>query len=125
MHLGAIRTTRRAAHTRAANHSGGESMSFLRPAAAVAAFATFGAFAGQYDQPYAIVEVGDASKVREEFVPAISQIDGKSTRNTRRSAPIAPGAHVITGRFETGRVAQGSSEVSQKVEMNLEGCMRY
>jgi len=100
-------------------------MSVYRAVAAAATFAALSAIAGPYDQPYAIVEVGDPSSVREEFVPAISQIDGKSTRNTRRSDPIEPGKHVITVRFETGRVAQSPDEVSQKVEMNLEGCTRY
>ena len=100
-------------------------MSVYRAAAGIVAFAALSAFAGPYDQPYAIVEVGDASKVKEEFVPAISQIDGKSTRNTRRSDPIEPGKHIVTVRFETGRVAQGPDEVSRKVEMDLEGCTRY
>ena len=96
--------------------------------AAVAAFAAFSAapaLAGMYDQPYAIVEVGDRSEVREEFPPSISKVDGVSTRNTRRSDPISPGKHRITVRFETARVTQNPEEVSRELEMDLAPCTRY
>ena len=93
-------------------------------AAAAAALAT-GAFAGMYDQPYAIVETGDRSDVREEFPAAITRIDGKSTRNPRRSDPIEPGKRIVTVRFETSRVSQSPAEVARDVEMELEGCTRY
>jgi hypothetical protein len=92
-------------------------------AAALSAASAFAA--NQYKEPYAIVESGDNSQVREEFRPAITQIDGHSTRNPRRSDPIPPGKHVITVRFETGRVAQAPSEVSREVEIDLEACTRY
>jgi hypothetical protein len=81
--------------------------------------------ANQFAEPWAIVEAGDRSQVREEFPPAITQVDGHSTRNPRRSDPIPPGKHVITIRFETGRVAQAPSEVSREVEIELERCTRY
>jgi hypothetical protein len=99
----------------------------MSPYRAVAglAFLALGAAAGQYDQPYAIVERGDPSSVREEFSPSISQIDGKSTRNTRKSDPIAPGKHRITVRFETARVAQSPAEESRELEMDLEPCTLY
>ena len=94
--------------------------------AAAAALCAANAFAApQFKDPYAIVEAGDRSQVREEFPPAITQIDGHSTRNPRRSDPIPPGKHVITVRFETGRVAQAPSEVSREVEIDLEACTRY
>jgi hypothetical protein len=96
-----------------------------RAALACAALFASAAFAGMYDQPYAIVEVGDKSATREEFIPAITKIDGTSTRNTRRSDPIAPGKHRVTVRFETGRVAQSPAETTREVEMDLEGCTRY
>ena len=74
--------------------------------AAAIALAAGSAFAGPYDQPYALVEAMDRSAVKEEMPAAITQIDGKSTRNTRRSDPIEPGKHTVTVRFSTGRVAQ-------------------
>jgi hypothetical protein len=93
--------------------------------AALAAACVMPALAGPYDQPYAIVEAGDRSEVREEFPPSISQVDGKSTRNTRRSDPIEPGKHRITVRFETARVTQSPAEVSRELDMDLEACTRY
>lgn len=94
--------------------------------AAAAAFCATGALgANQYKEPWAIVEAADRSQVREEFPPAITQVDGESTRNPRRSDPIAPGKHVITIRFETGRVAQAPSEVSREVQIEAEACTRY
>ena len=92
---------------------------------ALAAFASLGAFAGLYDQPYSLVEPADPSKVREEFSPAITQIDGKSTRSPRRPDPVEPGQHTVTVRFETGRVAQGPDEVSRDVQIDMKPCVRY
>jgi hypothetical protein len=89
------------------------------------AFVALSAFAGPYDTPYALVEAGDRSSTREEFPPAITKVDGKSTRNPRKSDPIEPGKHRITIRFETGRVAQGPSETTRELEMDLEACTRY
>lgn len=92
---------------------------------AAVCMAACGAFAGMYDQPYALVEPADRSQVREEFPPAITQIDGKSTRNPRKSDPIEPGKHRVTVRFETGRVTQGPAETTRELELDLEGCTRY
>jgi hypothetical protein len=92
---------------------------------AFAVFAATGAIAGPYDQPYAIVEAGDRSEVRQEFPPAITRVDGKSTRNPRRTDPIEPGKHRITVRFETARVNQSPDEVSRELEMDLEACTLY
>ena len=92
---------------------------------ACALFVATGALAGPYDQPYAVVEAGDANAAREEFVPAISQVDGKSTRNVRKTDPIPPGRHRITVRFETARATQSPAEVAREVEMDLEACMLY
>jgi len=90
-----------------------------------AVFAAGGAIAGPFDQPYAIVEAGDRSEVRQEFPPAITQVDGKSTRNTRRTDPIEPGKHRITVRFETARVNQSPDEIARVLEMDLEACTLY
>ena len=92
---------------------------------ACAALAASSAFAGMYDKPYALVEVADRSTVREEFPPAITKIDGKSTRNPRKSDPIEPGKHRVTVRFETARVAQSPEETTRDLEMDLEACTRY
>jgi hypothetical protein len=92
---------------------------------ACAVLAASSALAGPYDQPYALVVVADRSATREEFPPAITKIDGKSTRNTRRSDPIAPGKHTVTVRFETARVAQNAGETTRDIQMDLEGCTRY
>jgi hypothetical protein len=100
----------------------------IRHAAALVALSALvvpASMAGEYDQPYAIVEAGDRSQAREEFPPAITQIDGKSTRNPRRSDPIAPGKHRITVRFETGRVTQSPDEVSREIELDLAPCTLY
>jgi hypothetical protein len=84
-----------------------------------------GALAGQYDQPYALVEPADRSPTREEFPPSITQIDGESTRNPRKSDPIAPGKHRVTVRFETARVAQSPQETTRELDMELVACTRY
>ena len=93
-------------------------MHLYRAIAGIALFATC-AVAGMYDQPYAIVEAGDKNAAREEFTPAITKVDGKSTRNVRKTDPIEPGKHRITIRFETGRVTQSPEEVAREMEMNL------
>ena len=93
--------------------------------AAAFALAATGAFAGPYDQPYALVEGMDRSAVKEEMPAAITKIDGKSTRNVRRSDPIEPGKHTVTVRFTTARVAQSPAEESRELQMDLEACTRY
>lgn len=99
-------------------------MASYRSAACLALVCT-GAFAGLYDQAWAIVEVADRSEVRKEFPPSISRIDGQSTRNPRRSDPLAPGKHRVTVRFETARVAQSPADEVRELEMTLEPCTRY
>ena len=89
------------------------------------AFLALAAYAGPYDKPYALVEAADRSSTREEFPPAISKVDGKSTRNPRKSDPIEPGKHRITVRFETARVAQSAAETTRELELDLEACTRY
>lgn len=95
------------------------------PFASVLAFAALCATAGTYDRPWAIVEGADPSSVRNEFRPAITQIDGRSTRDTRESDALEPGKHQVKIRFETGRVSQGSGEVERLLELQLEPCTRY
>ena len=83
------------------------------------------AIAGPYDQPYALVETGDRNAVRDEFPLAVTQVDGKSTRDPRKSEPIEPGKHRVAIRFETARVTQGQKEIARELEMDLEACTRY
>jgi hypothetical protein len=81
------------------------------------------ALAGMYDQPYALVESGDASDLRKEARVAISKVDGQSTRNPRKSDPIAPGKHSITLHFESARGV--FRPISLDVEIDLQACTRY
>ena len=96
-----------------------------RLAAAMGALAAAAAFAGPYDLPYALVEAGDRSPTREEFPLAVTQIDGESTRNPRKSDPIAPGKRRVTVRFETARVAQSPAQATRELDLDLVACTRY
>ena len=98
---------------------------FRRLALACSALAAMGVLAGQYDKPYALVEAADRSPTREEFPPAITRIDGESTRNPRRSDPIEPGKRRVTVRFETAKVVQSPDEITRELDMDLEPCTRY
>lgn len=87
------------------------------------AFAVPASFGGMYDQPYAIVESGNASEIRKEARVAISKVDGKTTRSPRRSDPLAPGKHNITLNFESAR--GNFRPTSLDVEIELEACTLY
>jgi hypothetical protein len=89
----------------------------------VAALAATPAFAGMYDQPYAIVEAGAPSDVRKEATPAITKVDGKSTHNPRRTEPIPPGKHQVTLHFQSAR-GRFRPEF-QDIELDLEACTLY
>ena len=75
---------------------------------------------GMYSKPYAIVEQGQKSPTRNEDRVAITKIDGKSTRDPRRTDPIAPGKHVLTLHYESAR-AEFKPEY-QEVEIDFEPC---
>jgi hypothetical protein len=81
------------------------------------------AHAGMYDQPYGVVEVGDASAMRKEARLALSRIDGKSVRSPRKSDPIPPGKHTIRVSFSSARGL--TSENLKDIEIDVEPCMRY
>lgn len=83
------------------------------------------AAADMYDKPYARAETGDRSEVRKEFPLSITQVDGVSTRNTRKTDPISPGKHKVTVRFETARVAQSAAETTRDLEIDFEACTLY
>jgi len=100
-------------------------MSFRRAAACAFALAAATALAGPYDSPYALVEAGDPNAARNEFRPAITRVDGESTRDPRKSDPIAPGKHRVTIRFETARVTQSPAETSRELDLELAACTRY
>jgi len=78
---------------------------------------------GMYSKPYAIVEQGQKSPTRNEDRVAITKIDGKSTRDPRRTDPIAPGKHVLTLHYESAR-AEFKPEY-QDVEIDFEPCTLY
>lgn len=90
---------------------------------ALFAFTTLTAAAGPMDQPWAIVESGDASEVRKEAPAAITRIDGVSTRDPRKSDMLAPGKHKVTVRFDTGRAVVNDN--ARELDMKLEPCKRY
>ena len=79
--------------------------------------------AGMYDKPYAIVESGNNSETRKESRVAITKVDGKSTRNARKTDPIEPGKHKITLHFESARGNFRPEYLD--IEMDLEACTRY
>ncbi len=81
--------------------------------------------AGPYDAPYALVEAGDPSQVRQEFVPAITKIDGSSTARTRRAEAVAPGKHTVKIRFQTARVTQSPADEERDVQIDAQACVRY
>lgn len=79
--------------------------------------------AGMYDKPYAIAESGDNSETRKESRVAITKVDGKSTRNARKTDPIEPGKHKVTLHFESARAIFRPEYMD--VEMDFEPCTRY
>jgi hypothetical protein len=81
------------------------------------------AIAGMYDQPYALVERGDASEPRKEARLAVTKVDGKSTRDPRTTDPLPPGKHVISLHVESARGEFRPEFLN--VEMDLEACTRY
>ncbi|HLX23039.1 MAG TPA: hypothetical protein VKR38_06820 [Usitatibacter sp.] len=97
----------------------------LMAAIAVTSAGTAAVLAGSFDAPWAVVETADKSDVRKEFPVAITQVDGKSTRDPRQTDPIAPGKHTITVRFSTARVAQSASDEVREVPMDLQPCTLY
>ena len=89
----------------------------------LAAFVATAVFAGMYDEPYALVERGASSDARKEVSLAITGVDGKSTRDPRKTDPIAPGKHRITVHFESARFKFRPEQ--QDIELDLEACTRY
>ena len=89
------------------------------------ALAATAAAAAGYDRPWSVVEPADESQVRKEFRPAITQIDGKSTREPRDSNAVEPGRHTVKVRFETGRVTQSPEEMERLLDLDLAPCTRY
>ena len=81
--------------------------------------------AGPYDAPYALIETGDPSQVRQEFRPAITQIDGRSSERTARANPVTPGKHSVKVRYQTGRVVQSPADEERNIEIDAQACVRY
>jgi len=81
------------------------------------------AHAGPYDRPYALIEPGDTSETRKEARVAVTKVDGMSTRNPRKTDPLAPGKHVVTLHYETARGDFRPEYLD--LELALEACTRY
>ncbi len=99
-------------------------MKFFRIACSAAALAlTAVAQAGMYDQPYAVFESGSFSEVRKEAPVGLTVIDGKSTRNARKSDPVPPGPHQVTVRFDSARGVFRPEAIDVQIE--AEPCTLY
>jgi hypothetical protein len=81
------------------------------------------ACAGPYDAPYGQIEIGDRSATRNEETAAISKIDGKSMRNSRRPGPVEPGRHSVEISFSSARAVVGDQ--LKTIEIDVEPCKRY
>jgi hypothetical protein len=81
------------------------------------------AFAGMYDQPYALVERGSPSETRKEATLGIVSVDGERSRDPRKTDPIPPGKHRIKVHFESSRFK--FSPEYQDIELDFEACTRY
>ncbi len=96
----------------------------IAAAAACAALAAAPvAQAGMYDQPYALLESGAYSEVHKEAPVGLTVIDGKSTRNARKSDPIAPGPHQVTVRFTSARGVFRPESID--IQIDAEPCTLY
>ncbi|MDH4182153.1 MAG: hypothetical protein OEV46_09080 [Betaproteobacteria bacterium] len=95
----------------------------IRLLAASLALLAGAAIAGPYDQPYALVESGDARETRKEAPATINRIDGASPRNPRRSDPLPPGKHLVSVHFESAR-GMFRPEY-QDIEIDMAPCTRY
>ncbi|MCU0938179.1 MAG: hypothetical protein MUC86_03360 [Burkholderiaceae bacterium] len=81
------------------------------------------ATAGQYDQPYGLIESGDRSQTRKQEPVAISRIDGESPRNPRRPDPVAPGKRSVQVSFSSARAVVADD--LQTIEIDVQPCKRY
>lgn len=95
----------------------------LACAALLALGAGGSARASLYDQPYSLIESGDAAPAREEARVAVTKIDGSSPRNPRKADPIEPGKHMVTVRFESARGMFRPEYID--FELTTEPCTRY
>ncbi len=78
---------------------------------------------GQFSQPWGIIESGDRSAIRNEEPVAISRIDGRSTRSTRRPDPVEPGKRTVQVTFSTARGVVGRPD--RTIEIHVQPCKRY
>ena len=78
---------------------------------------------GMYSKPYAIVERGDRDDINKYATVGITKVDGKTTRDARRTDPIPPGKHVIRVAFDSAR--GGFRPDYRDVEIDLEACKLY
>lgn len=92
----------------------------LLPAVLMAACAAV----GPYDEPYALVEGGMRSAVRNEFPAIVNAVDGKTTFIPRRyPTALKPGKHVIDVYFSTD--VGPASKQYRTIELDAAACTRY
>ena len=80
-------------------------------------------FAGQYDEPYGIVETGRRSDVLKELPVSINAVDGVNTLRTRYSQPISPGRHQVQVIFASDRLT--TSKAYRYLDLDIQPCTRY
>jgi hypothetical protein len=81
------------------------------------------AWAQQFSQPWGMIEAGDRSATRNEEPVAITRIDGRSTRNTRRPDAVEPGKRTVQVTFTSARGVVG--EPNRTIEIDVQPCKRY
>lgn len=78
----------------------------------------------QFSEPYALIESGRASTPRRQVPVGVTQIDGRRTRNSMRSDPIAPGRRQVTLSLSSSARAV-VHEPLRTIEIDAEPCKRY
>jgi hypothetical protein len=82
------------------------------------------AWAGPYDQPYALIESGRSSAPHKQVPVAVTKIDGVSTRSTMKADPVSPGKRRVTLSFSSS-ARTVVEEPTKEIEIDAEPCKRY
>lgn len=77
-----------------------------------------------FDQPWALIEPGQASTPHRQVPVGVTRIDGQSTRNAMRSDPIPPGRRQVTVSLSSSARAVVEEPV-RTIEIDAEPCKRY
>ena len=81
------------------------------------------AYAGAYDQPYALFEAHEGSRIQELEPAPVVAIDGKSRGPRDKSDPVSPGAHKVELSIPGPRGV--SSPGRATLEVDAKPCVRY